>query len=104
MKKYRVDTSNWSSKEYTDIEKALGKYELTKDLLMGEGVDMDGYVELVSSDNDFDDYEIVKQATIVVDEEKMAQSSPREKGYDFDIWAKWKETILEAEKNESNGV
>ncbi|MGF7534967.1 hypothetical protein AAGG74_14955 [Bacillus mexicanus] len=60
---------------------------------MGEGVDMDSYVELVSSDNDFDDYEIFKRATIVLDEEKIAQSSPGDKGYDFDFWAKWKETI-----------
>ena len=47
MKKYRVDTPTWSSQEFDDLNKALEKYETTKDIQMSEGVDEDSYVELV---------------------------------------------------------
>ncbi|GED35008.1 hypothetical protein P9G84_31885 [Brevibacillus centrosporus] len=94
MKKYRVDSHSWSSREYESIGQAEGQYELTKDRLMGEGVDEDGYVELVSSKDDFEDYTVLKRALVVVDEEKMKKSTPREDGYDFDYWAKWQEVDL----------
>lgn len=91
MKKYRVQTENWMSEEFVDLKDAVDEYEDTKDEVMGEGVTEDSYVELVSSEDDFDDYEIVKRAVVVVDEEAMAISTPREAGHDWDYWAKWQD-------------
>ncbi len=94
MQKYRVDTHSWSSGEFDTIGQAEGIYELTKDRLMGEGVDEDGYVELVCSDNDFEDYTVLKRAVVVVDEDRMAISTPKDEGLEWDYWAKWKEVDL----------
>lgn len=96
MKKYRVDTPSWASQEFEDLEKALAKYEMTKDFQMGEGVDEDSYVELVCSEDDFEDYKVLKRAMVVVDEERMKNGLPRDAGYDFDYWAKWEELIHDA--------
>ncbi|MES5943406.1 MULTISPECIES: hypothetical protein [unclassified Bacillus cereus group] len=70
MEKYRVQTEYWISKEFVELKDATDEYERTKDWAMGEGVTEDFYVELVSSNNDFEDYEIVKKAHVVVGEEK----------------------------------
>lgn len=91
MKKYRVDTHSWSGEEVNDLNIALGQYELTKDREMGDGVTEDSYVELVYSEDDFEDYEVLKRAEVVIDEEKMNISTPRQEGYDWDYWAKWNE-------------
>ncbi|HHB2941830.1 TPA: hypothetical protein ACORAS_004717 [Bacillus cereus] len=91
MKKYRVQTENWMSEEFVDLKDAADEYEDTKDEVMGEGVTEDSYVELVSSEDDFEDCEIVKRAVVVVDEEAMAISTPREVGRDWDYWAKWQD-------------
>jgi hypothetical protein len=58
MKKYRVQTENWMSEAFVDLKDATDKYEDTKDEVMSEGVTEDSYVELVSSEDDFTDYEI----------------------------------------------
>ncbi|MCM3314844.1 hypothetical protein M3626_20830 [Psychrobacillus sp. MER TA 17] len=92
MKQYRVETFSWTGKEYTSYGEALRSYELTKDIEMGEGVDEDSYVELVCSSDGFEDTEVLMRAVPVVDEEKMKIDSPRAHGYDWDYWAKWKET------------
>ena len=94
MKKYRVDTDSWGSREFEVPEQAESCYEYTKDRKMSEGVNEDSFVELVYSEDDFEDYVVLKRAVIVVDEEKMAISTPREKGFDFDYWAKWEEVDL----------
>lgn len=91
MKKYRVDTPTWASKEFDNLEQALGKYELTKDIEMGEGVDQDSYVELICSEDDFEDYKVLKRAIVEVDEERMKISAPKDEGYEWDCWAKWQE-------------
>ncbi|WHT92340.1 hypothetical protein [Bacillus cereus] len=91
MKKYRVQTENWMSEDFVDLKDAVDEYEDTKDKVMGDGVTEDSYVELVSSEDDFEDYEIVKRAVVVVDEEAMAISTPREAGSDWDYWAKWQD-------------
>lgn len=93
MKKYRVDTPTWSSQEFDDLNKALAKYETTKDIQMSEGVDEDSYVELVCSKHNFEDYKVLKRAMPVVDEDRMSKGLPRDEGYDFDYWAKWEELI-----------
>jgi len=91
MKLYRVDTDRWSSKEFSDLKEAENKYEYTKDQEMGEGVDEDSYVQLVCSEDNFEDYEVIKIARVEVDEERMKISTPKDEGYDWDYWAKWKE-------------
>lgn len=99
--KYRVDTHSWSSQEFEDLQKALVEYETTKDFQMGEGVDEDSYVELVSSQDDFENYKVLKRAMAVIDEERMSKGLPREEGYDFDYWAKWEELIHDSTLNET---
>lgn len=91
MKKYIVQTENWQSEEIEELTDAVAEYEDTKDRVIGEGVTEDSFVELVSSEDDFEDYEIVKRADVVVDEEKMAISTPKEEGLDWDYWAKWQD-------------
>ncbi|RQW19865.1 hypothetical protein EH196_06885 [Bacillus sp. C1-1] len=95
MKQYRVDTISWSGKEFDSYEEALGSYELTKDREMGEGIDQDSYVELVCSSDGFESHEVLIRAVPIVDEEKMKINTPREQGYEWDYWAKWKETKYE---------
>ncbi|MGG0667807.1 hypothetical protein ABE073_04675 [Lederbergia citrisecunda] len=91
MKKYRVDTMSWFSREYDDYNEAVKEYERTKDYEMSDGVNSDTYVELVCSVDGFDDYETIKRAVAVVDEERTASEHPRDVGYDWDYWAKWEE-------------
>lgn len=91
MKKYRVDTDTWSSKEFTNLQEAENEYEYTKDQEMGEGVNEDSYVQLVCSEDDFEDYKIIKIARAVVDEERMKISTPKQEGLEWDYWAKWME-------------
>lgn len=91
MKKYKVHSERYTSVEFTDLDKALKEYEYVKDAEISDEVDMDSYVELISSIDDFEDSEKVKRAIIVVDEEKMAISTPKEEGYEWEYWAKWKE-------------
>ena len=93
MRKYRVDSNTWSSQEFDDLSKAEIAYEFYKDQKIGDGVDEESYVELVYSDDDFDDSVTIKRADIVVDEEKMKISTPQQEGYEWDYWAKWEETI-----------
>lgn len=91
MKKYRVDTDTWSSKEFKNLQEAENEYEYTKDQEMGEGVNEDSYVQLVCSEDYFEDYEIIKIARTVVDEERMKISTPKQEGLEWDYWAKWLE-------------
>lgn len=95
MRKYRVDMESWSTKEFNTFEEAEISYEWYKDYKMGDGVSDDSYVELVYSDDDFEDYQVLKRANVVVDEEKMKQGTPKDKGYDWEYWAKWSEDIYE---------
>ncbi|WP_374017551.1 hypothetical protein ABU162_26030 [Paenibacillus thiaminolyticus] len=72
--KYRVETEN-TSREFTKLEDALGHYEWKKDYLMGEGVTEDSYVEFQRSDDDFEDYELVKRAATVIDHERHTEGA-----------------------------
>lgn len=93
MKKYKAFSERFTSKEFTDYEEALKEYEEIKDREISDQVDMDSYVELIESEDDFEDGVTIKKAIIVVDEEKMAISTPKDEGYEWDYWAKWQETI-----------
>ncbi|TYS55773.1 hypothetical protein FZD47_25435 [Bacillus infantis] len=94
MEKYRVDTDTWSSGEYTSREKAEAVYEYYKDQKMADGVSEESYVELVRSMDDFEGGEVVKRANVVMDEEKMKISTPKDDGLEWDYWAKWQEEIM----------
>jgi hypothetical protein len=89
--KYRVHTEWDCSEEFDSIEEAEKKFEYYKGELMADGVDEDSYVEIVISDDDFDDYEVIKKVKAVVDSERMKISNPRDEGFDWDYWAKWQE-------------
>lgn len=90
-----MDTETWASQEFTEFDLANSHYEYSKDQKMGEGVNEDSYVELIYSDDDFEDGDIIKRSAIIVDLEKMAISNPRDEGFDFDYWAKWIECVNE---------
>ena len=93
MKKYRVDTLSWSSREFDNLDEAEKEYENTKDYEMGEGVTEESYVELIYSKDDFEDHDVLKRSEVRIDEERMKISTPREEGFDWDYWAKWDETV-----------
>jgi hypothetical protein len=93
MEKFRVDTDTWSSAEYASREKAEVVYEYYKDQKMSNGVSEESYVELVFSTDDFEDYSVIKRANVVVDEEKMKISTPKDSGQEWDYWVKWDEVI-----------
>lgn len=85
---YRVDTNTWSSGEYSDKERAEEIFEQYKDIKMGDGVDYDSYVELVSLDEE----SVLKRVEIEEDIQKFKElGTPEENGMDFQFWAKWKE-------------
>lgn len=86
--KYRVETEN-SSKEFTNRNDALDHYEWNKDYMMGEGVTDDSFIELQCSDDDFEDYEVLQRAVVVID---LERGNPRDEVYDFDFWASWSES------------
>lgn len=92
-RKYQVHTDNWEYGTHDDLQLALIKYETVKDWKMSEGVTEDSYVELVYSDDDFEDHVVLKRAMVVRDDERMELGTPQEEGMDFDYWAKWEEMI-----------
>lgn len=75
MEKHRVDTDRLSSKAYTDLKQAEIKYERTKHEYLGYGVNKDSYVQLVCSENDFEDYTVINRAVVMT----------------VDFWAKWQD-------------
>ena len=92
MKKYRVHTEFDCSEEFETFEEAQKLFEYYKDELMAEGVvENESFVEIVNSEDDFDNYEVVKKVVAIRDGERMAISTPKEDGYDWAYWAKWKE-------------
>lgn len=95
MRKYRVDMESWATKEFETLEEAEISYEWYKDYKMGDGVHEDSYVELVYSDDDFEDSVTIKRASVVVDEERMKISTPKDEGYEWEYWAKWHEETFQ---------
>lgn len=93
MTKYRVHTDRTESEEFHEFEKADELYESWKDDKMSEGVTEDSYVEIVASDDDFEDHRIIKRAVAVVDNDRNELGTPREEGMDWDYWAKWEESV-----------
>lgn len=77
MKKYRVDTQYWKSKEFTNLNEAIKKFEYTKDQELGSGVDQHSQVKLVCSNDDFKVYDVLKQANVKKDVQKDDPQSCR---------------------------
>lgn len=77
----------------TNYEEAYRKFEEWKNIYLGEGVDGDSYIEIISSvDEDFNEYEVIKKVIPVLDKAKMLENTPKEAGFgEWDYWAKWKE-------------
>jgi len=94
MVKYRVHTDMDCSKEFDSLEAAEKVYERWKDDLMTEGVQAnETFVEIAKSNDGFEDYEVIKKVIAVVDHDRTELCSPREEGFDWDYWAKWKSII-----------
>lgn len=93
MKQYEIRTDNHWSGIISTKEEALERFEVWKDSLMGEGVSIDeSYVELIEISDDFETETAIKKAIAVIDEDMHKDAGePRQNGYDFDFWAKWKE-------------
>ncbi len=98
MFKYRVHTDIDCSIEFESLEEAEKTYERWKDGLMADGVTAgDTYVEIVKSNDDFEDYVVIKKVVAVVDNERTELGTPREEGFEWDYWAKWEEVDLSIE-------
>ncbi|MBX4152448.1 hypothetical protein [Paenibacillus lautus] len=92
MKKYRVHTENDMSHEYESLDQAEQTFERWKEHSMSDGVIAhESYVEIVESDDDFEDYKVIKKVVAVIDDERTELGTPREEGMDWDYWAKWQE-------------
>jgi hypothetical protein len=92
MKKYRVHTDMDTSMEYELLEEATKTYERWKDDLMAEGVtEGESYVEIVESEDDFDDYKVIRKVIAAIDHDRHELGSPKEEGFEWDYWAKWQE-------------
>ena len=81
----------------------LDSYEETleewKDRMLGEGVSDDDYIEVHAFDESKGETEEesypIKRFNIVVNEERMKTSTPKEEGYvEWDYWAKWEEVSV----------
>ena len=95
MVKYRVHTDMDCSNEHDSLEAAEKIFERWKDDLMAEGVQAnETFVEIARSDDDFEDYEVIKKVIAVVDHDRTELRTPREEGFDWDYWAKWQEVDL----------
>jgi hypothetical protein len=92
MIKYRVDTEFWSSVEFTSLQEAEAKFTIEKDNLMSEGVvENESYVQIVKSEDDFEDYTVIKKIIAVRDNDRQELGTPQEEGFEWDYWAKWLE-------------
>jgi len=94
MKKYIVLTDRGDcSPRLQILEQAERVYERWKDDYMSDGVIADeSYVEIAESEDDFEDYKVIKKVIAVIDHDRNELRTPREEGFDWDYWAKWEET------------
>lgn len=92
MIKFRVHTEMDCSFELNTLEEAEKTFERWKDNLMGDGVTAgESYVEIAKSDDDFEDYKVIKKVIAAVDHDRTELGTPREEGCDWDYWAKWED-------------
>lgn len=94
MTRYRVCTDMTCTNEIDNLVVAEKMFERWKDDLMADGVVAgESYIEIQKSDDDFEDYEVIKKVLAVIDNDRHELGTPREEGFDWDYWAKWKEVI-----------
>jgi len=93
VKKYRVHTeSGVVSRELETLEEAKKEFENWKDYLMSESVTADeSFVEIVVSEDGFEDYTVIKKVIAVIDNDRTELGTPKEEGFDWEYWAKWQE-------------
>lgn len=87
MAKYIVSADGFDDEYYETDKEANEAYETMKIDLMAEGHEPGAQVTL---------YELkpLKIATSVIDEDRMKINSPKDEGYEWDHWAKWKEHTI----------
>lgn len=101
MKKYMVITDRDSSAPLLTLDQAERVFESWKDDYMSDGVCADeSYVEIVESDDDFEDHKVIKRVIAVIDHDRTELRTPREEGFDWDYWAKWQE-VSEVEEGDN---
>ncbi|PPA70069.1 hypothetical protein C4B60_10785 [Jeotgalibacillus proteolyticus] len=94
LKKYRVHSENDCSFKLDSLEEAERIYENWKDDYMCEGVrESESYVEIAESEDDFEDYKVIKKVVAVIDHDRHELGTPKEEGFDWDYWAKWLEVV-----------
>jgi hypothetical protein len=90
MTKYRVSTDMDCTNELDCLHEAENIFDGWKDDLMSEGVtENESYVEIQKSDDDFNDYEVIKKVIAVRDNDRNELGTPKEEGFEWDYWAKW---------------
>lgn len=95
MPKFRVQTDKDSSPPLLTIDQAERVFERWKDDYIGDGVVADeSYVEIVESDDDFENDKVIKKIIAVIDHERTKRRPPRKAGIDWDYWAKWEKISL----------
>lgn len=103
MKQYRVQTDKDYSAKLETLDQAERVYERWKDDYMCDCVVAgESLVEIVESEDDFEDYKVIKKVVAVIDNERTELRTPREEGFDWDYWAKWIEMEVEEEKTDEN--
>ncbi|HEY2495106.1 MAG TPA: hypothetical protein VGI33_19625 [Paenibacillus sp.] len=81
MKKYRVQTDKDSSAPLLTLDQAERVFERWKDDYSSDGVQADeSFVEIVESDDDFEDYKVIKKVIAVIDHDRTELRTPREEG------------------------
>jgi hypothetical protein len=94
LKQYRIQSDNDFSAELDTFEKAIETFESWKDDYMSDAVVAgETFVEIVESEDAFDDYKVIKKVIAVIDNNRHELGTPREEGFDWDYWAKWEEVV-----------
>jgi|GEM_PF-2123932 len=94
MKKYRVHTESDCSQEFDVLAQAEQTFERWKDNSMEDGVIVgESYVEIAESEDNFEDYRVIKKVVAAIDND-TGLGSPREEGMDWDYWAKWEDVVI----------
>lgn len=92
MKQYQVQTDKDYSPLLPTLEQAERVFESWKDDYMGDGVVADeSYVAIAESEDDFENYTVIKKVIATIDHDRTELRTPREEGFDWDYWAKWQE-------------
>lgn len=105
MKKYQVHTDKDCSATLLTLDQAERVYERWKDDYMSDTVVAgESYIELVESEDDFEDHTVIKREVAVIDHDRTELRTPREEGFDWDYWAKWQEVKFDDKAKEVSDI